>query len=512
MPARGKKDAFRRQLLAEAFPQEWEVWLSEHMAHYRLLTGDERTRLQDDARVMIAEKAWEGCDGLKVRDMMKLTVAAQAALLVLGLDHDHFSRVSSIVLFPTAFDMPAESWQERGGVALGRAVDYGTVFLSWETVLAEARDPACGHNLVIHEFAHQLDFLDGYTNGVPVLRSRDQTQRWQRVMQGTFQRLRRALQRGDRTFLGSYAATNSTEFFSVASEKFFCLPGQLRQNHPQLFGALAEYYQVDPLRWFDPKTANEVPPLLISAAKDSVNARAENRPEIHESDFIDFACPYCNNPVAFPKPDAGKLRQCPNCLESMIVPASPGQPAERIPFPIRTERLVLRRFQNLDAKNLAELMSDVALLRYLRWKPMSLEDAEEWIAGQSSVRFPKPEGYCYFAIEATQAAKVIGMATFWFVPQEFNLAQFEIIIHPEWQRKRYATEAVRGLLAYAFKGLRARRAVADCDVRNVPARHLLLKAGLRQESECIQDRHLKGEWVNTFGFALLKTEYEAQTG
>jgi RimJ/RimL family protein N-acetyltransferase len=93
----------------------------------------------------------------------------------------------------------------------------------------------------------------------------------------------------------------------------------------------------------------------------------------------------------------------------------------------------------------------------------------------------------------------------------FNLAQFEIIIHREWQRKGYATEAVRGVLAYAFKGLHARRVVADCDARNAPARRLLLKAGLRQERECIQDWHLKGEWVNTIGFALLKKESEAQT-
>ena len=110
------------------------------MAHYRLLSEAERARLQDDARVLVAEKNWEGCDGLKVTDVMKLTVAAQAALLLLGLEHDYFSRVRSIVLFPTAFELPAESWEERGRTILGQAVDYGTVFLSWETVLAEARD------------------------------------------------------------------------------------------------------------------------------------------------------------------------------------------------------------------------------------------------------------------------------------------------------------------------------------------------------------------------------------
>jgi aminoglycoside 6'-N-acetyltransferase len=229
--------------------------------------------------------------------------------------------------------------------------------------------------------------------------------------------------------------------------------------------------------------------------------------EAPESDFIDFTCPYCGNPVSFPKPEAGALKQCPNCLESMIVPEGTGQPVERIPFPIKTDRLVLRRFQTLDAKDLADLMSDSATLRYLAWNPISLEEAEDWIANQSRISFPKSEGYCYFAIDGIQEARVLGLVTFWFVPNEFNLAQFEIIIHPEWQRKGYAREAVRRLMAYAFDGLRVRRLVADCDARNLPARQLLLKAGLRQESECIQDRYLKREWVNTVGFALLKQEY-----
>lgn len=512
MPGRGKKDAFRLELLAQPFPEEWGAWLSANMAHYRLLSDRERARLHDDARVLIAEKTWEGCDGLKVTETMKLTVAAQAALLLLGLEHDYFSRVLSVVLFPTAFELPAESWEERGSFALGRAVDYGTVFLAWETVLTEGREPTTGHNLVIHEFAHQLDFLDGYTNGVPVLASREQTQRWQRVMQGTFQRLRRDLQMGRRTFLGSYAATHPTEFFSVASEKFFCLPAQLRQSHPELFEVLAEYYQVAPLGWFEGKTGTESPSPLPAAAKDRTDEPAEvaETPPTFESGFIDFTCPYCQSPVSFPGPEAGMLKQCPNCLESMIVPGRAGRPAERIPFPIQTARLVLRRFQTLDAKDLAEFMSNPETLHYLDWPPMSLEDAEEFIAGQSRIRFPQPNDYCYFAIEATQGAKVIGLVTFWLRPNEFNLAQFEIITHPGWWRKGYATEAVRGLLAYAFEGLRARRVIAECDARNLPGRRLLLKAGMRQESESIQDRFSKGEWVNTIGFALLGHEYERQ--
>ena len=512
MRARPKIDPFRRELLARPFPKEWKAWLSANMAHYLLLTDAERARLHDDARVLIAEKTWEGCDGLKVSEMMKLTVAAQAALLLLGLEHDHFSRVLSIVLFPTAFELPAESWEERGRVIAGQAVNYGTVFLSWETVLGEARDPTAGHNLVIHEFAHQLDFLDGYTNGAPPLRSRDQTQRWQRVMHGTFQRLRRDLQTGRKTFLGSYAATNPTEFFSVASERFFSLPRQLRQCHPELFAVLAEYYRVDPLLWFERKAGAGLAPEATSISEEpaSDEGHATVTPQLSESGFIDFDCPYCQNIVSFPKAEAGTLKQCPNCLESMIVPDGAGRPAERIPFPIRTERLVLRRFQILDAKDLADLTSNPDTLRYLDWTAMTLEDAQEWIASQSGTRFPQSREYCHFAIEAIQAAKVIGLITFWFPHEDFDLAQFEIIIQPNSQRKGYATEAVRGLLAYAFTGLRVRRIVAECGSRNLPGCGLLLKTGLRKESECIQDRFLKGKWVNTVGFALLKQEYETK--
>jgi len=525
MPARTKKDAFLRDLLAQPFSQEWAGWLWENLTHYRLLSDLERSRLHDDARVLMAAKSWEGCDGLKVTEIMKLTVSAQAALLLLGLDHDYFSRVLSIVLFPTEFELPAETWEVRGTIVAGQAVDYGTVFLSWATVLTEARDPLGGHNLVIHEFAHQLDFLDGYTNGVPALRTREQSQRWQQVMHGTFNRLRRDLQKGRKTFLGAYAASHPAEFFSVASEKFFTVPRQLQERHSELFDVLTEYYGVDPLQWFegllsptlsseDSQREEETTGVCLAAPEqtEALNPEPANESDVGsfepdaESDFVDFKCPYCKNPISFPKADAGTLKQCPTCLDSMIVPPSSGSSAERIPFPIRTERLVLRRLQTIDAQDLTDLMANAENLRFVEWNPMTLEQVEEWIANQGGVQFPHSTDCCYLALEAVAPAKVIGLITFWFV-HEFDLAQFEIIIHPKSQRKGYAREALRGLLAYAFTGLRTRRIIAECDTRNLPARHLLLQAGLRQESECIQDRFLKSEWINTLGFALLKQEY-----
>ena len=512
MPTRSKNDAFIKELLARRFPKAWESWLWENMAHYRLLSDAERARLKDDARVLIAQKSWEGCDGLKVTEIMKLTVAAQAALLLLGLEHDHFSDVQSIVLFPTTFEqLPGD----HGRVLAGQAVKYGTVFLSWETTLTEARDPHAGHNLVIHEFAHQLDFLDGYTNGAPALRNYEQTQRWKRVMHEAFKRLHHDLQKEETTLLGSYAATNPTEFFSVASERFFCLPAQLRCSSRELFDVLAEYYRVDPIRWFE---AEEIGSAELSRMG-SINAGDDpseeiQAPPIHQIigfDFIDFKCPYCQNPISFPKTDSGSVKQCPNCLESIIVPDQSGATVERLPFPIRTERLLVRRLQSLDSKDVAHIMSKPDTLQYLEAIPLTLEESEAWVAAQNGVQFPRSNGSSFFAVEAVEVARVIGLVVPWLPRNDFDLAQFEIIIAPDWQRKGYGAEAVRALLFYFFSGLRIRRVIAKCDARNVAARRLLVRAGLRQESECIQERLRKGEWVNTAGFAILKTEYEKQS-
>src|SRR5882762_7670443 len=142
-------------------------------------------------------------------------------------------------------------------------------------------------------------------------------------------------------------------------------------------------------------------------------------------------------------------------------------------------------------------MYNPVTLRYLDWMAMTLEDAEEWVAGQSVIRFPHTSKCCHLAVEEVQVAKVIGLVTFWFLNDEFDLAQFEVIVHSNFQREEYATEAIRGLLKYAFKGLRVRRIVAECDGRNLPARSLLLKTGLRKESECIQNRLQKSQWINT---------------
>ena len=243
--------AHRKRLLAEPYPEHWEAILQRNVAHYRLLSDEQRSRLRTDLQVLVTEKNWDGCDGLKITEQMKVTIAAQAALMLLGMEHDYFSHVLSIVVFPTQFEMLREEWhdEKRKYLATGQAA-YGAVFVAWDSALAEGRDPSSGHNLVIHEFAHQLDFTDGLVNGIPVLKSPEQVVRWSEVMERGFNHLREELSAERGTFLGQHAGSNATEFFSAVSERFFTVPGQLRDYDPRVYEVLAEYYGVDPLTWF----------------------------------------------------------------------------------------------------------------------------------------------------------------------------------------------------------------------------------------------------------------------
>jgi Mlc titration factor MtfA (ptsG expression regulator) len=257
----------RQRLLAEPYPEGWESVLTSNVKHYSLLGDAERARLRDDLRILVAEKEWEGCGGLSITEEMKVTIAAQAALLLLGIEHDYFSPVLSILVYPATFQIPRSRWRDRETMVEGmdgQAVHRGPVILAWDAVLAEGKKPWCGHNVVIHEFAHQLDFLDGYVNGAPGSRDPAQAERWYRVMSREYRRLRRNLDLGRGTFFGPYAGTNEGEFFAVVSERFFTRPAPLRRWHPDLYEVLAEYFRVDPCTWFaagDPETAGMDDPM-----------------------------------------------------------------------------------------------------------------------------------------------------------------------------------------------------------------------------------------------------------
>jgi len=243
----------RRRLTQQPFPDSWSEILCKNVAHYTVLTPAEQAKLRDDARVLVAEKNWEGCRGLIVTDEIKLTIAAQACLLVLGFEEEYFDQVQSILVYPEAYVAPDQAITE-GGVVLegeedrtGEAWYRGPIVLSWADALAGGRSESDGENVVLHEFAHQLDMQNGHElDGTPPLASRAQYERWQAVVNTEYRRLRRDCSRGRPTLLDCYGATDLAEFFAVAAECFFERPREMSRLHADLYGILRDYFRQDP--------------------------------------------------------------------------------------------------------------------------------------------------------------------------------------------------------------------------------------------------------------------------
>jgi Mlc titration factor MtfA (ptsG expression regulator) len=259
----------RRALLAGPFPPWWTAILERNVGHYPLLAAPEQARVRDVTRVLVAEKRWLGRGGVVVvSEEMTVTVAAQAALLLLGSDHGYFPRAREVVVFPTEFRTPVagDDWEDdllSDTPLAGQAVDYRAVLLAWDAVIQQGRDPAAGYNVVLHEFAHQLDFAEGATGAAPPLGSPALEARWRYAMAVGFADHRRAVRAGrDDTFFTPHAADNEAEFFADATEAFYCRPHELRELHPELYELLAAYYRVDPGAWFratGPERTDRVP-------------------------------------------------------------------------------------------------------------------------------------------------------------------------------------------------------------------------------------------------------------
>jgi Mlc titration factor MtfA (ptsG expression regulator) len=223
------------------------------MLHYGALGTGDQAKLRDILRVLVAEKHWEGCGGLQIDDEIRVTIAAQIALLVLGLDEEYFDNVQSILVYPDAYIAPGKTIT-KGGVVLegesareGEAWYRGPVVLSWADALAGGRRQSGGDNLVLHEFAHQLDMLNGRViDGTPVLENRIQYEHWTGVMNKHYRRLVRDCRRGRPTLLDCYGATSIGEFFAVATEAFFERATAVNRRHADLYAVLREYYRQDP--------------------------------------------------------------------------------------------------------------------------------------------------------------------------------------------------------------------------------------------------------------------------
>ena len=245
----------RKKLMQETFPPSWEDIIQRNVAHYCMLEESERSHLRALVQVFSAEKDWEGCGGLELTDEIRVTISAQACLLLLGLPHNYYQNVETIIIYPSTVVPPQRKIGffettlapvEASHPIIGQAFQQGPVIIIWDAALHGGRHPELGHNVVYHEFAHKLDMLDGVADGTPPLRDRAEYRDWVQICSREYLRLKHDAEHGKKSFLNAYGATNEAEFFAVATEQFFDQPSLMIKNSPDLYSVLKEYYRQDP--------------------------------------------------------------------------------------------------------------------------------------------------------------------------------------------------------------------------------------------------------------------------
>ena len=267
----------RQRIRSRPFPAEWRDILKRRVPYVRTMPADLQLQLKAHIQVFLAEKAFIGCDGLEIDDDVRVTIAAQACLLILNRPSFYYPELHQILVYPNSFVVKREHTDGAGIKHSGRQVlageswSNGQVVLSWHDTLEGAAVPDDGNNVVIHEFAHQLDQEKGAANGAPTLARRAHYRGWSQVLNDEYRALqaRRAF-RGERfinphvdqteeavkaardehdPLFSDYGATDPAEFFAVISEVFFERPARLAQEHSALYQELARFYRLDPLSW-----------------------------------------------------------------------------------------------------------------------------------------------------------------------------------------------------------------------------------------------------------------------
>ncbi|MEZ6138262.1 MAG: zinc-dependent peptidase [Pirellulaceae bacterium] len=239
----------RQRLMALPFPTSWNAILKQCASFFWHLDEADQARIRARIQVFVREKNWEGCGGQIMEDTQRVTIAAQMARMTLGLPDEWFDAVRSILLYPDTYvaksrDMLGSTLVEGNSARLGEAWYRGPVILAWADVLATAQHPQFPRNVIIHEFAHQLDMRNGsHADGVPAIESAAVAEQWLAVLNREFQRLTTLCQSGTPSLLDCYGATNRAEFFAVASEAYFQQPGALQHQWPELFTQLHGFYQ-----------------------------------------------------------------------------------------------------------------------------------------------------------------------------------------------------------------------------------------------------------------------------
>lgn len=246
------------RLRAQTFPPAWRSILRRRVPAYRRLPVDLQQRLRGLIQVFLADKAFIGCRGQAIDDEVRVTIAAQACLLQLNRRSDRvplYPGLSQVLVYPGAFAVDRVRTRADGVVQdtrhalLGESWSQGQVILSWADSLEGAATPDDGRNVVIHEFAHQLDQETGHANGAPPLPNPRRRARWAAVMNREFAALRERTAQGLPCLMDAYGATEPAEFFAVACEVFFERPVELAAEHPALYRELSAFFRLHPAQW-----------------------------------------------------------------------------------------------------------------------------------------------------------------------------------------------------------------------------------------------------------------------
>jgi MtfA peptidase len=246
----------RQKLRAQPVPPVWRSILMRNLPIFRRLPPEDQRELLGHVQVFLAEKRFEGCGGLELTDEIRVTIAAQACLLLLHRKTNYYPELITILVYPSGYTAHEERhiegniWEQGAEDRLGQtARRLGALVLAWDAAKRGAADPSDGQNVVLHEFAHQLDFENYETDGAPALATRSEYLAWARVMSREFEALCAAEEAGTPTVLDTYGAKNPAEFFAVVTEAFFERPRALRAKHPELYAEFARFFCQDPARY-----------------------------------------------------------------------------------------------------------------------------------------------------------------------------------------------------------------------------------------------------------------------
>lgn len=250
-----KAKARKEELLNKPFPESYLKILDANFKTYRKIAKDQQKKLFGLIHLFIDEKDFTGCEGLEITDEIKVTIAAQACLLLLNnKTQPWYKKLHTILVYPSAYIAKDTSVEddvisEEDSVRLGESWGGGSIVLSWSHSKKGGRNFHDGENVILHEFAHQLDQVDGPADGVPNFDQRSSYLNWANLLSAEYKKLLRKTMKNQKTLLDKYGATNEAEFFAVATECFFEKPKQMSKKHPELYESLSRYYGLNPKEW-----------------------------------------------------------------------------------------------------------------------------------------------------------------------------------------------------------------------------------------------------------------------